>query len=129
MTIGDILKKYREKHRMSQDKFAEKSGISKGYISMLENNINSRNNKPIEPTLEMLHKLSVGMDITLDELLKMVDGKQKISLSNELPKKKDLRLEKIIECYNSMNDIGKDNLVEQSEFLQSKHPNIKGKEA
>lgn len=81
MTIGDILKDYRKKHELSQDKFVEKSGISKGYVSMLENNTNARNGKPIQPTIETLRKLACGMDIELDDLLKLLDGKQEISLS------------------------------------------------
>lgn len=127
MTVGDILKKYRKKNHISQDKFSEKSGISKGYISMLENNKNARDGKPIAPTLEMLQKLSIGMEIELDELMKLVDGKQKISLTSEAAtvKTKDIRLQKIIDCYNSMDDVGKDNLAEQAEFILGKYPNRK----
>ena len=36
MTLGDLIKNYREETGMSMDEFAEKSGLSKGYISMLE---------------------------------------------------------------------------------------------
>ena len=38
MTLGDIIKDYRKSHNMSMDLFAEKSGISKAYISLLEKN-------------------------------------------------------------------------------------------
>lgn len=128
MTIGDVLKDYRKKNKISQDKFSEKTGISKGYISMLENNINARNNKPIAPTIEMLKKLALGMDIGLDELLILTDEKQKISLDNELNKKKekkDIVLQRIIDCYNGMDDTGKNGLVDQAEYLLSKHPKAK----
>ena len=36
MTLGDIIKAYREKHDMSMDDFAKASGISKTYVWMLE---------------------------------------------------------------------------------------------
>ena len=36
MTLGDVIYKYRSQHGLSMDKFSELSGISKGYISMLE---------------------------------------------------------------------------------------------
>lgn len=77
MTIGDILKKYRTENKISQSEFAKISGISKGYISMLENNTNARDGKPITPTLEMLQKISRGMNISLNELLEKIGGKQK----------------------------------------------------
>lgn len=124
MTVGDILKDYRKKNKISQDKFSDKSGISKGYISMLENNTNARNNKPIAPTIEMLKKIAFGMDIGLDELLVLTDGKQKISLTDEsqiTKDKADERLRKIIDCYNNMNRKGKQELADQAEYLSGKY--------
>lgn len=50
MTLGDIIKKYRKENNISMSEFASNCSLSKGYISMLENNINPRNNKPISPT-------------------------------------------------------------------------------
>ncbi|MFX3699430.1 XRE family transcriptional regulator, partial [Streptococcus suis] len=32
MILGDILKEYRSKNNLSMDKFAELSGLTKGYI-------------------------------------------------------------------------------------------------
>lgn len=82
MTLGDILKKYREENNISMDDFSQLSSLSKGYISMLENNINPRNNKPIAPTLPTMKKISTGMGIDVDTLLKMLDSDQEISLEN-----------------------------------------------
>ena len=36
MTLGDIIKRYRNDHALSMDAFSERSGISKAYISLLE---------------------------------------------------------------------------------------------
>lgn len=80
MTLGDILKSYRSENSLSMEEFAKKSGISKGYISMLENNINPRNRKPIAPTLPTIQKIADGMGVDIDILLKSLDGNQKISL-------------------------------------------------
>lgn len=41
MTLGDVISKYRAEHGISMDKFAELSGISKAYISILERNRNA----------------------------------------------------------------------------------------
>ena len=82
MTLGDILKQYREKHNISMDEFSKRSSLSKGYISMLENNINPRNNKPIAPTLPTIRKIALGMNTDTDILLKALDDNQEISLDS-----------------------------------------------
>ena len=51
MTLGNIVKQYRADNDLSMDEFARRCSLSKGYISMIENGINPRNNKPIAPTL------------------------------------------------------------------------------
>ncbi len=43
--LGDIIKEYRKSHRMSMDSFAERAGLSKPYISMLEKNFNPKSRK------------------------------------------------------------------------------------
>ena len=83
MTLGDIVKKYRESNNMSLAEFAQACSLSKGYISMLENNINPRNNKPISPTLPSIVKIASGMGLELDTLLKMIDGEQPVQLAEE----------------------------------------------
>ena len=38
MTLGDIVKNYRTEHGLSLREFSRISGVSNGYISMLEKN-------------------------------------------------------------------------------------------
>lgn len=83
MTLGDIVKQYRIDNDVSMKEFANRCSLSKGYISMLENNINPRNNKPIAPTLPSIQKIANGMRIETDLLLKMLDRNQEISLKDE----------------------------------------------
>ena len=83
MTLGDIIKKYRKENNISMSEFASNCSLSKGYISMLENNVNPRNNKPISPTLPSIAKVASGMGIELDTLLKMMDNEQTINLASE----------------------------------------------
>lgn len=40
VTLGQIIKEYRAANKVSQDVIAERSGLSKAYISILERNIN-----------------------------------------------------------------------------------------
>lgn len=83
MTLGDIIRSYRETNNITLGEFANTCSLSKGYISMLENNINPRNNKPISPTLPSMAKVASGMGIDLDTLLKMLDKKQPIQLTSD----------------------------------------------
>ncbi len=44
-------------------------------------------------------------------------------------KNKDPQLEKIIHCYNEMDDMGREILADQAEYWLEKHPRAKEKEA
>lgn len=79
MTLGDIISQYRREHGLSMDKFAELSGISKGYISMLEKNRTQRGGEPT-PSIETYRNVARAVGVDTDALIRMVDGK--ISLSN-----------------------------------------------
>ena len=97
MTLGDIIKKYRKENNMSMSEFASNCSLSKGYISMLENNINPRNNKPISPTLPSISKVASGMGIDLDTLLKMIGNEQSIDLNYEYNLDQSRKLGVVIE--------------------------------
>lgn len=83
MTLGNIVKQYRIDNDLSMDEFAKRCSLSKGYISMIENGINPRNNKPIAPTLPSIMKIAVAMNMELEELLKIMDGEQKVTLIHQ----------------------------------------------
>lgn len=68
MTLGDIIKEYRKNHSMSMDDFAQKSGISKAYISVLEKNMHPRTGKAISPSIRCIKQAACGMDMTFDSL-------------------------------------------------------------
>ena len=38
MHLGEIIKEYRDKNKLSMDKFAKMANVSKAYISVLERN-------------------------------------------------------------------------------------------
>lgn len=79
MKLGEIVRNYREENRLSMRDFAKKSGLSSGYISMLEKDRNPRNGKPIAPSIETYDCVATAMGISLDELLRRESG-QKISM-------------------------------------------------
>lgn len=75
MKLGDIILNYRHEHSLSQRQFAAKcNGLTNGYISMIENGLNPNSNKPIVPSLPKLKLLANGMEMSLDDLLAMMDN-------------------------------------------------------
>lgn len=83
MTLGDIIKKYRQEHSMSMDSFSEKSGISKAYISLLEKNKHPKTGKPIAPSLQCIKQAAEGMKMDFNELFAMLDGN--VTLNESTP--------------------------------------------
>lgn len=73
MKLGDLIVEYRTAHDISQRQFADKCGLSNGYISMLERGINPKTQKPITPTIPQLKKLADGMAMTIAEILERVE--------------------------------------------------------
>jgi len=84
MSIGNLIRRYREMNKLSMQEFADKTGLSKGYISMLEKGIHPQNGKPIVPSVETVSKIADAMGISIDELLERTNSSQEISLSNHV---------------------------------------------
>lgn len=81
MTLGEIIKRYREEHDISMDVFAQKSGMSKAYIHILEKNEHPKTKKPIAPSIDMIKKAADGMNMDFNILFQMIDGE--VSLKEE----------------------------------------------
>ncbi|MBP3369458.1 MAG: helix-turn-helix transcriptional regulator [Oscillospiraceae bacterium] len=82
MTLGKIIKEYREKNHLSQRQFALTCDVSNGYISMLEEGRNPKTNEPIVPSLATMKKLAKAMGMSLNDLMSQVDDME-ISLSEK----------------------------------------------
>lgn len=89
MFLGDLIKKYRDVHRISQRDFAKKSGLSYTYISALEKNKDYRTGKPISPTLETVKSVAKGLDVSVDEILKLLDDNQEFIINSDVYKYDD----------------------------------------
>lgn len=88
MTLGELILNYRNSFnpKMSLRAFAEKCGLSHTYISALEKNIDPRTGKPIAPTLDTVKFISKGMDIPIEEILRILDDEQEFKIKEEAPK-------------------------------------------
>lgn len=82
MTLGEIVKAYRIENGMSQRQFAIRSGLSNSYVSMLEQNMNSKNGQPIVPSLVAIKKVADAMCVSIDNLLFKL-GETEVDISEE----------------------------------------------
>lgn len=73
MTLGEFIKAYRDKNDLSQRQFADKSGVSNGYISMLEKNENPKTGQPLSPSMPVLKKIAAAMGMTVNDMCSFVD--------------------------------------------------------
>ncbi len=73
MTLRELVIGFRGEHGISQRQFAAKCGLSNGYISMLEKNMNPKTGLPLTPSLIVLKKLADGMGMTLNQLFMEAD--------------------------------------------------------
>jgi transcriptional regulator with XRE-family HTH domain len=62
---------------------ADRCKLSKGYISMLESGKHPKNGRPIIPSIETYGKLAKGMGMSLDTLLRAIDGDSGVSIGDE----------------------------------------------
>lgn len=82
MTLSEFIVNYRKEHGLSQRRLSDQCGLSTGYISLIEKEINPQTGKKMVPTLAALNKLAVGMGITIDDLFQAVDD-MPVSISDK----------------------------------------------
>lgn len=87
MTLGDIIKNYRTTHQLSMDAFAEKSGISKAYISLLEKNKHPKTLKPIAPSIQCIRQAADAMNMDFNILFAQLEGDVSLDVTNIAQKK------------------------------------------
>ena len=89
MKLGSIIKDFREQNNLTMQEFANISGLSKGYISMLEKGKHPQNNREIIPSIETVSKIATAMNLSLNELLESIDSSQQIRLATPLVVRED----------------------------------------
>lgn len=73
MSIGELIKQYREKMGLSQREFANKCGISNVSISQYEKNgINPKTGKPFKIEFVTYLKLAQAMEMDIDDMFEIL---------------------------------------------------------
>lgn len=85
MTLGDLIKKYRKEHSMSQQSFADLTGLSKAYISILERNFNPVNKKQPIPSVATIKSVAIAMNTDFNDLIAILDPDTQVSINAEEP--------------------------------------------
>ncbi len=80
MKLSELLKAYRKKNTLSQQSLADKIGVSKQYISLLEKGENTQSGKPISPSINVIKKVSEVLQIPITTLLNQLDTHEFVSL-------------------------------------------------
>jgi len=83
MLLGEIIKAYREANNLSMQEFADRADLTKGYISMIERNNNPRSEKGVTPSLKTYSKCAKAMNMTINDLLRMIDGDEHVIVNDE----------------------------------------------
>lgn len=84
-TIGDILRKIREKRGLSLREAARRSGLSHSYINAIEKGKHPKTKVPIRPSPETLDSLSKAYNVSYQELMIAAgywEGNQKESINS-----------------------------------------------
>lgn len=96
--LGKIIKEYRDDNKLSMDDFANKTGLSKPYIAMLEKNYNPKSKKEIIPTVDTIAKCAKAMDIEFNDLFNVLRLSNAIVTNFEI----DNRIAIVIEMMQNM---------------------------
>lgn len=117
MKLGQIIEQYRQENDLSQRQFAARCGLSNGYIAMIEKGVNPATGKPIAPTLPALEKISTGMHLALDDLLRLMDD-ELIDLSDAtLPADLSPDESRLLSGYRALSPQGKEELQKHLTLL------------
>lgn len=85
MTLGDVIKSYRDENKVSMEYVANLCGITKGYVAMLEKNVNSKTGRPVKPTIETIVKVCNGLHLDFNSVFNSLDDDYEINISTSQP--------------------------------------------
>lgn len=118
MTLGDLIRDYRERNKLSLEDFAKLAQLTRPYIWMLEKNKNTKNNKPIIPSAATLKKVAIAMNMPVGALLESLDENYPVRLESKI-KLTDMEREHI-EKYRAITDEHKEAVDVQLDFFYKK---------
>lgn len=102
-TLGKVFKEYRVKNKLTQEKIAEKLGISVKYISRIENGTGG---VKLETLVNYINILGISPNLIFEPLITNENVKQQIETANKLGTLKEeqsIVVQKLIEILIEQN--------------------------
>jgi transcriptional regulator with XRE-family HTH domain len=65
--FGEVLRRLRKKVGLTQEQLALQAGVERNFVSLIERGVN-------QPTIRIIFKLAVVLQVTPSEMLKAVEG-------------------------------------------------------
>lgn len=118
MTLGEIIKHYRDEHGLSQREFAELAGISNQYVSLLEKGVNN-DGKPLSPRMSMYNTIAETIGIPINDLLTITSGSVTIAEEKEMLTAKNSDEQELLDMINQLDDYQKAVIRSNIKFLLS----------
>ena len=69
MILGSVVRDYRKKGKLTLKMVAAKAGVSEGFLSQVENNVNS-------PSVETLMKICDAIGVNASDILNKVEKQE-----------------------------------------------------
>lgn len=115
MKLGEYIKLYRQENKITMDEFAQRCGLSKAYISMLEKGRHPQNNKKIAPTIDTYKKIATAIGCSLQDLFSALDSDDvSLDSNNNVLSEQEARL---LAYYRLLSGDGQDKVNEYIEDL------------
>lgn len=115
MKLGEYIKLYRQENKITMDEFAQRCGLSKAYISMLEKGRHPQNNKKIAPTIDTYKKIAAAIGCSLQDLFSALDSDDvSLDSNNNALSEREMHL---LAYYRLLSGDGKDKVNEYIEDL------------
>lgn len=94
MSLGSIIKQYREEHDLSLRAFGKLCNLSATYLSAIESGVTQRGNKPA-PSIDTYRSIAAAMGVDIDTLIRAADDN--IKLNNTQAKKPTVKDDELSE--------------------------------
>ncbi|CDE89925.1 MAG: helix-turn-helix domain-containing protein [Clostridia bacterium] len=100
--LGEVFKEYRIKNNLTQEKIAEKLGISVKYISRIENGTGG---VKVETLVNYMNILGISPNVIFEKLIIHKDLKTQMKLSKKASELSDEKLDFIISVIDLLENI------------------------
>ena len=102
--LGEVFKKYRLKNKLTQEKVAEKLGISVKYISRIENGIGG---VKVETLVNYMNALGISPNVIFEKLITNKDLQLQMKISEKSSQLSDDKMKFVISTIDLLKNLDK----------------------